>query len=321
LYKRHVRHLPQIVLVLVAVLLVSSCGDKQGDVAPTVVAKIDTGQPVGLAAGFGSVWAADHREETVSRIDPATNEVVKRIHLGVFPSDLAAGEDGVWVPVLEGFRLARIDPETNRETASFPGIHYVAATGAGSVWALFFEGGRRDWGGDWEGHTVVRIDPDSNRVVARIRPGPVLGHGIAADKDGVWVSLEPRGVAHIDAETNRVVARIRLPGHPDQVAVGEGAVWVALLDGRVARIDPKTNRVTATIRTGTHLEYIAAGEGYVWAGNINDGPNSTLSQIDPRTNEVVSSSPICDGPQGVLVAFSDLWVACFEDSQVWRLRP
>ena len=289
---------------------------------PSVVAKIDTGQPVGLSAGFGSVWVADHREETVSRIDPSTNRVTRSIRLGVFPADLAAGLGGVWVPVLEGFRLARVDPRTNRETASFPGIFTQAITGAGSVWALHFEEGTRDWGGDWKGRTVVRIDPRTNKIVARIRFRNVLGNvGIAFGEGAVWVATGQRSIARIDPDANQAVARIAVNGVPETLAVGEGAVWAALSDGRVARIDPDRNRVVATIRTGTYLNYVAVGAGAVWAGNVNDIVNSTLSKIDPTTNRVVSTISICDGPQGLLVAFGDVWVGCFESSQVWRLRP
>jgi YVTN family beta-propeller protein len=49
------------------------------------------------------------------------------------------------------------------------------------------------------------------------------------------------------------------------VAVGAGAVWVACsLDGTVARIDPRTNRVAATISVPGHPRDVAVGEGSVW---------------------------------------------------------
>ena len=311
---------------LAIALAVAACGggDEPAErrARPTVIAKIDTGQPVGLAAGFGSVWVADHREETVSRIDPRTNRVVRRIRLGVFPADPAAGAGAVWVPVLEGFRLARVDPRTNRETASVPGIYAAATTGAGAAWALHDEGATRDWGGNWTGHTVVRVDPLASRIAERIRLRRMLGNrGIAFGAGAVWVTVEPDRVARIDPETNDVVAQIPTGGEPDGIAVGEGGVWATLADGRVVRIDPRENRVVATMRTGTHAEYVAVGEGAVWVGNVNDIVNSTLSRIDPKTNRVVRTIPICDGPQGLVVAFGDVWVGCFEDSQVWRVRP
>jgi DNA-binding beta-propeller fold protein YncE len=315
-------HAARRALLLLTVLALTACGGGNTKPRrPTVVAKIETGQPVGLAAGFDSIWVADHREETVSRIDPESNRVAWRIRLGTFPADLAAGAGAVWVPVLEGFRLARVDPGTNRETASWPGVYTAATTGSGSAWALHYEGGTRDWGGNWQGHTVVRIDPRTNRIAARIRLPRVLNdNAIAFGEGAVWV-LEARKAIRIDPKTNRPVLRVRLPGDPIGVAVGEGAVWVSLDDGRVARIDPGRRRVTATIRTGTHTEYLTVGAGAVWAGNVNDIANSTLSEIDPETNDVVHTIPICDGPQGLVVAFGDVWVGCFEDSQVWRVRP
>jgi DNA-binding beta-propeller fold protein YncE len=309
-------------LLLGAVLVLAACGGERHELRrPTVVAKIDTGQPVGLAAGFGSVWVADHREETVSRIDPQSNRVVRRIRLGVFPADLAAGAGGVWVPVLEGFRLARVDPRTNREVAAFRGVYTAATVGAGAAWALFYEGGTRNWGGEWRGHTVTRIDPADNRVAARIRLHRILhDNTITFGAGGVWV-LAGQSAVRIDPATNEAMTRIRLPGEPVDLAVGEGAVWVSLADGRVARVDARRRRVTHVIRTGTHLEYIAVGAGAVWAGNVNDISNSTLTEIDPRTNKVAHTIPLCDVPQGLVIAYGDVWVGCFEDSQVWRVRP
>jgi YVTN family beta-propeller protein len=62
---------------------------------PRVIAKIETGQGTGLVAAFASIWTADHRESTVSRIDPQTNRVIARIPIGELPYDVAAGDGAV----------------------------------------------------------------------------------------------------------------------------------------------------------------------------------------------------------------------------------
>jgi YVTN family beta-propeller protein len=52
-----------------------------------------------VATGFGSVWVTNYDDGTVSRVDPATNEVVATIEVGRHPDHIAAGEGGVWVAV------------------------------------------------------------------------------------------------------------------------------------------------------------------------------------------------------------------------------
>jgi virginiamycin B lyase len=55
--------------------------------------------PEGIATGAGAVWVANLRGGTVSRIDPATNQVVATIRTGFFPAGVHVGAGGVWVTV------------------------------------------------------------------------------------------------------------------------------------------------------------------------------------------------------------------------------
>jgi YVTN family beta-propeller protein len=61
---------------------------------------IDVGnEPSGIAVGGGSVWVANSGDGTVSRIDPATNDVVDTIEIGNVPDSLSSDGDFVWVTV------------------------------------------------------------------------------------------------------------------------------------------------------------------------------------------------------------------------------
>src|SRR5215218_8065975 len=122
--------------------------------------------------------------------------------------------------------------------------------GAGSLWV-----------GAWRDHQVVRVDPRSNRVVARFPAGGPNPAGLAVGAGTIWVvHPDTDEVVRLDPETGRVVARIKLgrlpfqvaPGDrrflPSLVAVGAGAGWVATGRGAVARIDAASNRVVAVIK-------------------------------------------------------------------------
>ena len=52
---------------------------------------------IGLAAGFGAVWAIDVFGDRLLRIDPETNTVTNEIPVGGLPNGVAVGHGSVWV--------------------------------------------------------------------------------------------------------------------------------------------------------------------------------------------------------------------------------
>ena len=160
--------------------------------------------------------------------------------------------------------------------------------GAGSLWV----GALRD-------REVVRIDPDSARVLARFPVGGRGPVGLAVDAGTVWV-VHPDAdeVVRLDRRTGRVVARVTLgplpfevgPGdrrfRPSLVAVGAGAGWVATARGAVARVDSASNRVVAVIRLA-HRDPagIAVAGRVVWVAQGGRG----LARIDVATNRLLGT--------------------------------
>jgi YVTN family beta-propeller protein len=55
--------------------------------------------PSAIAYGAGSVWVTNAGDGTISRIDPATNNVTKTIKVGNDPEGIIVGEGRVWVAV------------------------------------------------------------------------------------------------------------------------------------------------------------------------------------------------------------------------------
>ena len=76
----------------------------------TLVTRIDPGSgatlqiavgdgPSAIASGSGAVWVANTAARTVSRIDPATDEVVATIEIGNAPAGIVFSDGLVWVAV------------------------------------------------------------------------------------------------------------------------------------------------------------------------------------------------------------------------------
>lgn len=157
----------------------------------------------------------------------------------------------------------------------------------------------------------------TSAVEARIQlPDP--GFRLATGAGSVWVlTRAPRpAVWRIDPRSNEVVGEpTRLPVDGWDLAVGFGSVWVTPngADGRITRIDTRSGRITARIsaRPIYFGSEIALGGGYVWTGNDDERykRGSTVSKIDPATNELVGAPIELGSPQSLAYGAGALWDA------------
>jgi virginiamycin B lyase len=179
--------------------------------------------------------------------------------------------------------------------------------GAGSLWV----GARPD-------REVVRIDPRSNRVVARFPAGGLDPAGLTVDAGTIWVvHPDTDEVVRLDAGTGRVVARIRLGPLPSQlasgdrrflpslVAVGAGAGWVVSDRGAVARIDSASNRVVAVVTLARQGPAdIAVAGRIVWVAQGGHG----LARIDAATNRLLGTVRLDVRADRVAADGGTIWV-------------
>ncbi len=269
-----------------------------------LVATVSTGvQPADVSADAESVWVANRGDDTVSRIDPETNAVVRTTPTASV-GGMAAGAGAVWIGEGRGVRLLRLDPALGslRSIRLAPGPEvfdlalYPVAADDRSVWVGRSAGG------------VARVDPDAERVDARVALGN-SPNSIAIGEGGVWVTDDvDNTVSRIDpGGTHTVSGTTPVGQEPASVAAGEGAVWVAnSLDGTVSRVDPETTAVTDTIAVGGRPTGIAVGEAAVWVANSLDG---TVSRIDPESSQVAATIAVGEAPEDVTVAHDRVWVS------------
>jgi hypothetical protein len=203
-----------------------------------VVARISLGGPlreaISVSATRGAVWIASRGEGeggVLLRVDPARQRVVAELALDGVPTAVAAGPTATWVATAGG-RVLVVDAKRNRVAGSVNtgggpllGFSQTIALGGGGVWLAepFAE-------------QVVRIDPASRKVVARIQAGAATN--LAVGQGAVW-AVSSRGLLRVDVDEQRVVATV--PASELRltllVTTGGGAVWAAGWNS-VARIDP-----------------------------------------------------------------------------------
>jgi hypothetical protein len=294
------------------------------------------GSVSGVAYGFGSVWVSSYAEEhggRITRIDPASGEIVARISTGdVFPTwevgggGLTAGSESMWLagagnapgePGGTRAFLLRIDPGTNEIVAR---IDLGSGSGADvaiddtGVWALSFSVADRA-----TQMLVTRVDPTSNAVVATIPLDATYGHHIFAVQGSI---VAQTNVVHgntvagtvmniIDPATNSIETPVPLGTYASWPATAEDGLW-ALGGQTIMSIDPATGNVLATWSISNTGDAAAAGEGGVWF--LDPSHRAAINRFDPSTGQVDISVRLNrdSTPIAMAVAPGSVWVLSYE---------
>jgi hypothetical protein len=293
-----------LVLTMLALVTASAASAAGG---PSTVARIQVpaaAQPCAAASAGRFVWVSAFAAPYLLRIDPRRNVVVGRAKVGNGACGLGAGAGSLWVEDTYSATVSRVSVRTGKRTAAIDvgGAPYDATFAYGAAWATSHGGGE-----------LVRIDPASNRVTARIPLAQATG--VVGAFGSVWATGAD-GVIRVDPATNAVVARIPLP-MAGWTAAGVDAIWVTGPTG-LSRIDPASDTVTATIAIAGNLGDPAVVGGKVWVPRIRAG---RIAVVEPGANRVVETVKVGSGPFVVTEIGGEAWVPSWRGRDVWRLRP
>jgi YVTN family beta-propeller protein len=276
---------------------------------PTVVAKIPVSaaaQPCAAQAGGRFVWVSEYGQPTVLRIDPRTNRVLGRSHVGFGPCALTYGAGSMWVEDTNSSTVSRLSATSGKRTAV---IHVGLlpqdiAFADGSAWVTASGGS-----------SLERIDPARNRVVRRWSFSGASG--VVAAFGSIWVAGS-NGVLRVDPATNRATTTVQTEAGAVWTAASDDAVWVTGIAGLV-RIDPRTNTVVKTIRFGgTVLGDPDVVAGSVWVPEVR---RNTVAIVDPATNAVMRTIKVGAGPFVLNQIAGEAWVPSWKGRDIWRIKP
>ena len=178
------------------------------------------GSAEGLDIGGGFLWVTSPSdsggEDTLTNVDLRTRQVVASVTVGHLPLFTTFGYGSAWVSNYRGDSVSVVRPGSREvETIELAGGPLGLAAGAGAVWVAAF------WSKE-----LVRIDPETRRVVRRIPigAGPLA---VAVGAGSVWVTnRDDRTISRINPRTNRVVRTIPLASPPHGIHFAHGRVWV-----------------------------------------------------------------------------------------------
>ena len=227
----------------------------------------------GLAIGFDSLWVPNCGNQTVSRVNLKSGEIIKVISTGIADSEggLSVGADSVWLLSDTRSTLTRLDPATNsvQSTLAMPPGCVSAAFAFESVWVTCPPQ-----------NTLVRVSASTNTILTTIKVGPEPRF-LATGEGAVWTLNQGDGsISRIDPASNKVIATIAvgIPGEGGDIAVGEGSVWATSMGFPVSRIDPASNQVVQQF-VGDGGDAIRARRGMVWLSNYKSGLEWRLDPV------------------------------------------
>lgn len=210
----------------------------------------------------------------------------------------------VWVSNSGTGQVQRFDPRTGKATASIPITQPCngLASGPTAVWT----------GACISGGYVVRIDPATNRIVARRQVTlDSSGEGqVAYGFGSVWVATGEGHLLRLDPALTKVVATVTIPPGATAAFADAAAIWVtSSADDHLLRVDPGTNRVVRTYRVGSHPQFLTSGFGAMWTLNQGDG---TVTRVDERTGTVTTIDAESPGDGGCITSgLGAVWLTIY----------
>jgi DNA-binding SARP family transcriptional activator len=331
-----VRTLVAAALVAIALALGLAFAHGGGDPAPMTlpsnsVGFIDAGsgrvtksfpvgrEPTALAVADNSVWVANYRERTVTRLDRAGGQHV--IALEGHPVGLTAHEGKVWVWTVDG-RLLPIDPRFDSVGNALPLGRQIARfthpTGGviGDGPRRSEGGGRIASGGGFLWITVpmlnvIRVSPVKPERAAVISPDDGARAPIVFHSGEVWVAGYDE-VFPIEPRTGDPGSGIRV-GHATDFAFGAGSLWAVStsdinqsIESALRRVDLDGRVVEAEIDVTKDPVAVAWAGGSIWVASRSD---QAIRRVDPAKNAVVETIPLGAPPKALVSDGDGVWVA------------
>jgi outer membrane protein assembly factor BamB len=231
---------------------------------------------------------------------PAGPKVITRLAPAGGLDQIVTGFGSAWMADTDTQTLLRMDPVTRRVTARFPLDGSMNITpGQGAMWV----GLTRN-----RAFRLVRIDPRTNRIVARLHTPDVPGGSTASVPavvgDNLWL-LSAEAAVRIDPASGHAIATVRTAHGGYQMrslAVVDDDLWVQISDGRLLRLDGATGRRKATFQVPD-----GSLVGDFWMNGLFVVDQATVSRVDPRNFHVLWRTPIASVGAGI-AAGGRLWV-------------
>jgi virginiamycin B lyase len=227
------------------------------------------------------------------------------------------------IPLMQGSGTERSVPK--------PGIKEVQVSytsirpsvtikiGGTADWVLVTE--NAVWVASTKPNDIVRIDPATNKILARVRiPGEACS-GLAFGFDSLWVPIcgSKPALVRINATKNAISATLPIApaGAEGGIAASEDSVWMVTdQHGNLVRVDPSTNNVRERILIPPGSFNPVFSGGIVWITGVE---SNILTAVDSATGKVLESIPVGSKPRFLTAGGGSIWTLNQGDGTVSRI--
>jgi streptogramin lyase len=167
------------------------------------------------------------------------------------------------------------------------------------------------------------------RIVASLHL-PSSPQAIAVGDGSVWVTTL-RSLVRIDPQTNRVVQTVELGGILGALTVSGGQLWLArnpintgngvAAPSQLLSVDMSTGRPSGKPIRFRIIARLRAAAGAIWVTNGNHAQYGRLFRVDPRRRRVSAALRVPGDPEGAVIERGLLWVAASDTGNLFRVDP
>ncbi|HKD33540.1 MAG TPA: hypothetical protein VKB73_08735 [Gaiellaceae bacterium] len=212
-----------------------------------------------VARGFGAVWAVNYKRDSLTRVDPASGRT-RSVRVGASPFDVLCAFGRVWVTSWEAGLLTELEPRTLRVVRRIevgPRPTGLRAT-AGAVWVGF---GRN-------ATSIARVDPATSNF-RRVQVGTRAPSWFVAGTRDLWLQVADNRLIRVDPKTRIVTARLSVGRTLAQGSLApDGTIWIPDKEAnRVYRVDPAKARVVDSFDAGPGAFLALSAFGSMWVAS------------------------------------------------------
>jgi streptogramin lyase len=212
-----------------------------------------------IARGFGAIWAVNYKRDSLTRVDPASGRT-RTVRVGASPFDVLCAFGRVWVTSWEAGLLSQIDPRSLRIVRRIRiGPRPTGLRAApGAVWVGF---GRK-------ATSIARVDPKT-ATIRRVQVGERAPSWFAAGTRALWIQAADNRLIRVDPRTTRVTARLSLGRTLAQGSLApDGTIWIPDKEqSLVYRLDPAKARVVDSFAAGPGAFLALNAYGSMWVAS------------------------------------------------------
>src|SRR5438270_1175462 len=228
----------------------------------------------------------------------------------VFQLPLASGADRKLLP--PGVKEAQVPFHSLKPSATFK-------IGKTADWVLVTDDAV--WVGGSKPDSVQRIDPTSNKVIAKIRLTGEACSGLAFGFGSIWVPVcgKTPTLARIDVNTNNIssILPFGTAGAEAGITASSDSIWIISDEkGTLTRINPQTNAVRQRIAIPPGSYNPLFSDGVIWITGVDI---NGLTAVDASSGDVLSSLTVGPKPRFLTSGGGSIWTLNQGDGTVSRV--